>query len=69
MEDLFAALEPYYCIHGSIRANELPNPAGEPRYFVVAAGGTGGSTEASATIPFCASASEIWLASSVAPVV
>jgi hypothetical protein len=59
MEDLFAALEPYYCIHGSTRANELPNPAGSSLcYFVVAGGGIAGSTEASATLPFCASASE-----------
>jgi hypothetical protein len=27
MEDFFAALEPYRWIHGSIRANELPNRA------------------------------------------
>ncbi len=52
LEDLFAALEPYYWIHGSTRANESPN------YFAVFPGGFAGKTEASATLPFAASPSE-----------
>lgn len=62
MEDFSATLEPYRRIHDPTRATELPNrQSGRARVFCYlpgAAGGTGGSTETSATLPFSASVSE-----------